>query len=71
MGRGGVEGYFGKRESRKSNTRSINKWNLDSTIFYPQLEDKLRKNNDSYNSKNNETNLPASGQDGGISTKTY
>ena len=32
-------------------TEALKKWNLNITRFYPQLEDKLRQNNDSYNIK--------------------
>ena len=35
----------------KAIQEALKRWNLDSTRFYPQLEDKLRQNNDSYNSK--------------------
>ena len=35
----------------KAIQEALKMWNLDSTRFYPQLEDKLRQNNDSYNSK--------------------
>ena len=52
MKRGRVEGYFGRRDTGNSYIQEVfYKGNLDSTVFYPKLEDKLRQNNDSYNSK--------------------
>ena len=44
-----VEGYFRSRESGEVYTGRTKTWNLDSTRFYTQLEDKVRQNKDSYN----------------------
>ena len=43
IGRRRVKGHFGRRESGERNNGSIKKWNHDNMIFYPQLEDKVRK----------------------------
>ena len=67
-GRRRVEEHFGRRKSEERKNGSIKKWNHDNMIFYPQLEDKVRKKR-LLQQQNVDTNILVRVQGGGICTK--